>query len=216
MFYPLRVAQAVVPDRHVDLLMYECKGIQHYTTIKNISRLVSGQLRNHGYAAYSCRKCLPGYSTPELLEAHAEDCCHVQINKFPEDPRCRFTNVHKQLPAPFVVYAVFESILKPENEDVDVTQGVDIGIESSSHTFQEHAPCSFAYKIVSSVDPDCSRTLVMYRGEDAAEMFVRKLQLEAKQLFLRIHLYSKTNAAYCYRITIVYQCYYLPYMYKTA
>ena len=82
----------------------------------------------------------------------------------------------------FVVYADFESIQKPGNEDV-MLQGVDIGIESSSHTFQEHILCSFAYKIVISVDPDFSQPLVLYRGEDAAEMFVRKLQLEAKQLF---------------------------------
>ena len=45
-----------------------------------------------------------------------------------------------------------------------------------------HVPCSFAYKIVSSVDPDFSRPLVMYRGEDAAKTFVRDLKREAKQL----------------------------------
>ena len=50
-----------------------------------------------------------------------------------------------------MVYADFESILKPVNEDVDV-------------------------------DPDFSQPLIMYRGEDAAEKFVRKLQLKAKQL----------------------------------
>ena len=86
-------------------------------------------------------------------------------------------------PTPFVVYADFKSVLKPVNGDVNVTQGVDIGIESSTNVFQEHIPCSFAYKVVSSVDPDFSRPLVMYRGEDAADMFVRKLQLEAEQLF---------------------------------
>ena len=64
-----------------------------------------------------------------------------------------------------MVYADFESILKPVNEDVDITQGVESGIESWSHVFQEHIPCSFAYKIVSSVDPDFSRPLAMYRGE---------------------------------------------------
>ena len=61
-----------------------------------------------------------------LLDAHAEDCCHVQRTKFPKAPMCRFTNIQKQLPAPFVVYADFESILKPVNEDV--MQGVDTGI----------------------------------------------------------------------------------------
>ena len=81
-----------------------------------------------------------------------------------------------------MVYADFESILKPLNEDVDVTQGVDTGTESSTTVFQEHVPCSFAYKIVSSVDPDFSRPLIMYRGEDAAEKVMRDLQQEATQL----------------------------------
>ena len=125
--------------------------------------------------------------------------------------------MQKQLPTPFVVYVDCESILKPVNEDVDVTQGVGIGIESSTHTFQEHTSCSFAYKIVSSVDPDFTRPLVIYSGGDATEMFVRKLQLEeAEQLFWRIYRYSITDAAYRYRVAIVYHGHHLSYMHKTA
>ena len=123
---------------------------------------------------------------------------------------CRFTNTQKQLPEPFVVYADFESILKPENGELDVTQGVDTGTESSTTVFQEHIPCSFAYEIVSSVDPDFSGPLAMYRGEDAAEMFVRKLQQEAKQLcdeyistpkpmvFTTVDSLSFTNSTTCH------------------
>ena len=48
--------------------------------------------------------------------------------------------------------------------------------------FQEHLPCSFAYKVVSSVVPDFSRSPVSHRGEDAGEMFVRKLQEEAEYI----------------------------------
>ena len=91
--YPLRVLQTVVPDRHVDLLLYECNSIQHYTTIKKFSRLVSSQLNNHNSATYCCKKCLHGYKTPKMLKAHAKDCCHAQRIKFSKDPRCRFTNV---------------------------------------------------------------------------------------------------------------------------
>ena len=111
------------------------------------------------------------------------DRCHAQSTKFPDDPRCRFTNIQKQLPAHFVVYTDFESILKPDDKVVDTKQGVEVGCESSSHVFQEHIPCSFAYKVVSSVDPNFSRPLVVYRGENAAEKFVRDLQQEVKQLF---------------------------------
>ena len=42
--YPLRVTQEVVPGRHVDLLLHECGGIQHYSAIRNFSRLISGQI----------------------------------------------------------------------------------------------------------------------------------------------------------------------------
>ena len=115
MIYPLGVSQTVVSGRHVDLLLYECNGIQHYTTIKNFSRLVSSQLSNHNSATYCCKKCLHAYSTQELLIVHAEYCCHTQTTKFPKDPKCRFTNIQKQLPATFVVYADFECYIRCRN-----------------------------------------------------------------------------------------------------
>ena len=72
-------------------------------------------------------------------------------------------------------------MLKPLSS-IHTTQGVEIGEESSTIPYQEHVACSFAYKIVSSVDPDFPRPLVLYRGEDAADKFVRDLQREAKEL----------------------------------
>ena len=79
----LRVSSTPVPDRHVDLFLFECSGVQHYTTIRNFSRLISRQLSNHGHATYCCRQCLHAYSTQELLDAHAIDYCRVQRTKFP-------------------------------------------------------------------------------------------------------------------------------------
>ena len=80
-----------------------------------------------------------------------------------------------------VIYADFKSILKPVNEGDDVKQGVSTGTASSTTVYQEYVPCSFAYKVV-SVDPDFSRPLIMYCGEDAANKFVCDLHKEAKQL----------------------------------
>ena len=79
--YPLRISQTVISGRHVDLLLYECNSIQHYTTIRNFSRLVSSQLSNHDGAIYFCRRCLHGCSTQELLDTHAVDCNHIQRTK---------------------------------------------------------------------------------------------------------------------------------------
>ena len=47
--YPLRVSSTLVPDRHVDLLLFERDGVQHYATIIHFSRLVGRQLSNHGH-----------------------------------------------------------------------------------------------------------------------------------------------------------------------
>ena len=79
-----------------------------YSTIRNFSRLVGRQLSNHGHTIHCCRRCLHAYSSQELLDAL--DCFHAQRTKFPKDPRCRFTNIRKQLLVPFVVYADFESM----------------------------------------------------------------------------------------------------------
>ena len=108
-------------------------------------------------------------------------CVHVQLAKFPNDPRCRFTNIQKQLPAPFVVCADFESVLKPLR-DMDTTQGVEEEGKPSIVPYQEHIASSFAYKIVSSVVPDFNKPIVWYRGEVAADEFVRVFQREAEKL----------------------------------
>ena len=184
--YPLRVSSTRIPNRHVDLLLFERDGVQHYTIIRNFIRLVGRQLTNHGHNVHCCRRCLQAYSCQELLDAHALDCCHAQRTKFPKDQRCRFTNIQKQLLATYVVYADFESIPQwLSDEAIDTTQGVAAGGDEPTPVgpFQEYLPCSFAYKLVHSVVPDFSRPLVSYRGEDTGEMFVRKLQEEAEKLF---------------------------------
>ena len=45
-------------------------------------------------------------------------------------------NIQKQLPAPLVVYADFESILKPVDEDVGTTLGVEVSRFPSAHPMQ--------------------------------------------------------------------------------
>ena len=186
--YPLRVSSTVVPDRHVDLLLFERDSVHHYTSIRNFGRLVGRQLSNHGYTVHCCRRCLHAYTCQELLDAHAVDSCHSEKTNFPKDPRYRFTNIQKQLLAPFVVYADIDSIIHrvDEHEAMDTTQGVAVGgdeLAQAAGLFQEQLPCSFAYKLVSNVVPESSRRLVSYRGDDAGETCVRKLQGEAKQVF---------------------------------
>ena len=59
--YPLRISSTLVPVRHADRLLIERNGIQHYTIIRNFSRLVSRQTSNHGHTVYCCKQCLHAY-----------------------------------------------------------------------------------------------------------------------------------------------------------
>ena len=88
---------------------------------------------------------------------------------------------------------------------MDNTQGVAAGGDelTLAGPFHEHFPCSFAYKVVSSVAPDFSRLLVSYRGEDAGEMFVCR----AQEGVSGVHCYSPTTArAYHGRIALLPHC----------
>ena len=179
--FSLCVTDAPVDGKHVNLLIHEANEIQQYSTIRNFSRLISGQIHNHNGSVYCCKKCLHACSSADVLKRHTQRCTHVQLSKFPKDTSCRFTNTQKQLQAPFVVYADFESVLTPLS-NIDTTQGVEEEGEPSIVPYQEHVACSFSYKIVSSVIPEFNRPIVWYRGEDAADEYIRVLQREAEEL----------------------------------
>ena len=153
--YSLRVSSTLVPDRYVDLLLFERDGVHHYAIIRNFSRLVGRQLSNHGHTVHCCRRCIHAYTSQELLDAHVLDCCHAQRTKFPKDPRCRFTNIQKPLLAPFLVYADSESILQRSNDEaMDTIQGIAVGgdeLTPAAGPFQEHLQCSFAYNLLSRI-----------------------------------------------------------------
>ena len=48
--YLLRVSSTLVSDRR--------NGIQHYTIIRNFSRLVGSQMSNRSHAVYCCKQCV--------------------------------------------------------------------------------------------------------------------------------------------------------------
>ena len=76
----------------------------------------------------------------------------------------KFKNYFKQIPVPFKIYADFECHL----ESVENYEG------SYSKKYQDHAPCSFAYKLV-CVDDEFTKPIVIFRSENAAYEFVKTI-----------------------------------------
>ena len=80
-----------------------------------------------------------------------------------------FKNYFKQIPVLFKVYADFESNL----ESVESYEGF------YSKKYQDHDPCSFAYKVV-CIDDEFTKPIVVFRGENAAYEFIKAILKEYK------------------------------------
>ena len=188
--YPLKVTQNAPSTRHVNLLLTEKDGTYHYSAIKNFSRLVRSQITQYHRKHFFCYACLHGFTREDLLTKHVKYCKveNAQRQEMPvNDPVLQFTNVQKQLKAPFAVYADFECILQQHQQDdgssVDTRTYIkEESRNSNTQAFQEHIPCSFAFK-VTSIDPDYNPEIVVYKGEDAADQFIETLQAQASDIY---------------------------------
>ena len=104
-----------------------------------------------------------------MLTKHKEVCLSIKGAKFVrlEKGRIEFKNYFKQIPVPFKVYVDFECNL----ESVESYEG------SYSKKYQDHIPCSFAYKLV-CVDDKFTKLIVIFRGENAAYEFIKAILKE--------------------------------------
>ena len=103
------------------------------------------------------------------MTEHKEDCLIIngkQSVKL-EKGTIEFENYFKQIPVPFKIYADFECNLK----SVESYEG------SYSKKYQDHIPCSFAYKLV-CVDDKFTKPIVVFRGKNPAYKFIEAILRE--------------------------------------
>ena len=81
----------------------------------------------------------------------------------------KFENYFKQIPVPFKIYADFECNLKK----------IKCNEDSYTEKYQDHIPCSFAYKIV-CIDDNFTKPTIIYRGKNAAYEFIKAILEEYK------------------------------------
>ena len=79
-----------------------------------------------------------------------------------------FKNYNRQIPIPFKIYADFKCLLK------NVDSGIDNDCFSYTSKYQDHVPCSFAYKLV-YINDKFSIDIVLYRGKDAVFKFIQHI-----------------------------------------
>jgi len=93
---------------------------RHYTAVKNLSRLLKSLNATHKGVYHFCLNCLNAFRTEVARDKHYEYCSsHGDVKiKMPneENKWLQYHDGQCQFKVPFMLYADFESILKPMDE----------------------------------------------------------------------------------------------------
>ena len=121
----------------------------HYSWMKRFNALLYDQNRHNG-SKHFCERCLHGYKTRDLLERHKPECkgllkspTRTEMPKEGEN-KMSFTNFHKQMKVPYVVYADFECVLRKRSSCEPNNK------RSFTVKTEKHEPCGFSYIFVRS------------------------------------------------------------------
>ena len=179
--FPIYVSDQKFEDS-MYLLLLTGDDKSHYMYIKDFNRFIFHKTK-HKNKKYFCRSCLQCFSSKNELTEHKENCLSIN-GKQPvkvEEGTIEFENYFKQIPVPFKTYADFECDL----ESVKSYEG-----SYTKKKYQDHVPCSFAYKVVCIDDYKVlltklfTKPTVLFRGENAVmdliKQFLRSISTAKK------------------------------------
>ena len=165
-------------ERIINLMLITGNNRKHYVAIKSLSRLLSSQNTKHKGKEYFCMNCLQGFNEESSRDEHLDYCINnesVKVEMPHKKPIVQYSDGQFQFKVPFIMYADFESILKPiqgpgNNPRISSTRGINNHIPSG------WCVCSkFAYGKVEN-------PLKLYRGEDCIKKFCDHVIGEAHRL----------------------------------
>ena len=176
-------------QKQVNLLMIVDGENRHYTAIKSLSRLLKSLNATHKGAYHFCVNCLNAFSTESARDKHYEYCSsHGKVKvEMPaeKDKWLQYHDGQQQLKVPFMLYADFESILKPKDErykDKIKQLKSKRTVKSYTEKINTHVPSGWCVhsKFEYGDIPD---PIKLYRGKDCVETFVEYLEAEVKRLY---------------------------------
>ena len=165
--FPIYVSGQKFEDS-LDLVLLIDDDKSHYVYIKDFDGFMFHKTKNKN-KKWFCRSYLQCFSSESVLIKHKENCLSIngkQSVKL-EKRIIKFENYFKQIPVPFKIYADFECNLR----SVESYEG------SYTKKYQDHVPCSFAYKVV-CIDDRFTKPIVVFRGENAAYEFIKAILKE--------------------------------------
>ena len=182
--YPLRINQKDC-QKSIDLFLYSEDEKQHYSLIKNFTRLVRSQYTSHRSSKiYICKKCLYHYTKEDLLEKHSLNCSKnetVAVKMPTKNSILKFQNHFIKLPIPFVIYADFECFTIPVNScqpnpNKSFTQG-----------YQKHEPSGYCLYIKAMDGLNTNFKPIVYTkktpDEDISKKFIKHVVKLTYQIY---------------------------------
>ena len=170
--FPIHVSNQKF-ENSIDLQLVIDDAKSHYVYIKDFNRFMFHKMKNKNKKHF-CKSCLQCFSSKNVLTKHKEICLNIngaQCIRL-EKGMIEFKNYSKKIPVPFKIYADFESNL----EDVEIYEG------SYLKKYQDHVPCSFAYKLV-CIDDRFNKQIVVFKGKNAAYEIIKAILKEYEQFF---------------------------------
>ena len=180
----LKVSKYTGCKHDIVLLLIKDREKSHYCLVKNTSALLASQINKHKGTSNICLNCMNGFKSKDSLNKHKEYCYNnecVNIVMPPPNTFLKFKNFRCSERAPFVIYADFESFIKPMDScDPDPNH-------SYTKKYQKHKPSGFSYYIKSlyeDVKKSEKRTYIKTKEEepDAEDVFVKWLEEDVKKI----------------------------------
>ena len=155
-------------DHKINLLLISEDDKLHYTVIKSLSRLLSSSNSKHHGKQHFCTNCLQGFTQESSRDEHQvyyEDNETVRVEIPRKGSSVELYDGQNQFKVPFIMYADFEAILEPIQEQLPGDPNEPYTLEVSWHIPSSWCIYSkFAYGEVES-------PLKLYRGKDCVEKF---------------------------------------------
>ena len=175
-FYPIYISKKM-NDKVLNLLLITKGEKKHYVLIKDFNKMMYNKTK-HKERKHFCMFCLQCFSADKILEKHKSNCMVIngqQAIKMPEPgSKIEFNNHHKQMLAPFVIYADFEAITEK------ISGCEPNSVKSHTDKYQQHTSCGYGYKLVCCSDDKYSKPVKIYRGENTISYFMLDMLSEVE------------------------------------
>ena len=171
--YPLRINRKDC-QKTIDLFLFSKDENQHYSLIKNFSRLSRSQITSNCKKIHICKKCFTHFTKKYLFKEHSRYCSKnetVVVKMTTKNTILNFQNYFKKLPLPFAIYADFECFTLPVNScqpnpDKSYTQG-----------YQKHEPSGYCLYLKALDVMEVNFKPIVYKkkteDEDISKSFIK-------------------------------------------